>query len=88
MGSLQTFLVSAKQLTISFGRDPPLPSTVNIDGIPIKAIQCTKLLGLTINDKLTWNDHVEDLVKRSSKKMYFLVQLKRACVPTADLVNY
>ena len=48
----------------------------------------TKLLGLTINDKLTWNDNVEDLVKRSSKKMYFLVQLERVRVLTADLVNY
>ena len=33
------------QLTISFGRDLPIPPMVNIDGIPIKAIQCTKLLG-------------------------------------------
>ena len=61
-----------KQLTISLGRDPSLPSTVNIDGIPMKAIQSTKLLGLTIEDKsVTWDDHVKDLVKRSSKKMYF-----------------
>ena len=77
-----------KQLTISFGRNPPLPPTVHIDWIPIQAIQCTTLLGFTINDKLTWNDHVEDFVKRSSKKMYFLVQLKRACLPTVDLVKY
>ena len=38
--------------------------------------------------QLTWKDHVEDLVKRLSQKMYFLVPLKRARVPTADLVNY
>ena len=48
----------------------------------------TTLLGLTINDTLTWNDHVEELVKKASKKLYFLIQLKRAHVPTSDLVTF
>ena len=48
----------------------------------------TTLLGLIINDTLTWNDHVEELVKKASKKLYFLIQLKRAHVPTSDLVTY
>ena len=49
----------------------------------------TKLRGLTIkDDTLTWNDHIEELVKKASKKLYFLIQLKRAHVPTSDLVTY
>ena len=48
----------------------------------------TKLRGLTINDTLTWNDHIEELVKKASKKLYFLIQLKRAHVPTSDLGTY
>ena len=43
---------------------------------------------MTINDTLTWNDPIEDLVKKASKKLYFLIQLKRAQVPTSDLVTY
>ena len=37
---------------------------------------------------LTWNDHIEELVKKASKKLYILIQLKRAHVPTSDLVTY
>ena len=76
-----------KELVISFSRDSPQLPGVCIDGNPIKTIQSTKLLGLTINDTLTWNDHVEELVKKASKKLYFLIQLKRAHVPTSDLVT-
>ena len=77
-----------KELVISFSRDSPQLPRVCIDGTPIKTIQSTKLLGLTINDTLTWNDHIEELVKKASKKLYFLIQLKRAHVPTSDLVTY
>ena len=77
-----------KELVISFSRDSPQFPGVCIDGTPIKTIKSTKLLGLTINDTLTWNDHIEELVKKASKKLYFLIQLKRAHVPTSDLVTY
>jgi len=65
-----------KELVISFSRDSPQLPRVCIDGTPIKTIQSTKLLGLTINDTPTWNDHIEELVKKASKKLYFLIQLK------------
>ena len=77
-----------KELVISFSRDPPQLQRVCIDGTPIKNIHSTKLLGLTINDTLTWNDHIEELVKKASKKLYFRIQLKRTHVPTSDLVTY
>ena len=41
-----------------------------------------------INSNLTWNDHIEELVKKASRKHYLLVQLKRAQVPSDDLVEY
>ena len=47
-----------------------------------------KLLGLTISDDLTWNAHVNEVVrKKASKKLYFLVQLKRSRLPPSDLVR-
>ena len=47
-----------------------------------------KLLGVTINSSLTWNDHIKDLVKRAYQKLYFLVQLKRTCIPQNDLITF
>jgi len=39
-------------------------------------VTSTKLLGLTIADDLTWNDHVTEITKKASKGLFFLIQLK------------
>ena len=49
---------------------------------------CCKLLGMTINNKLTWNSHIDEVVKKVSKRIYYLIQLKRANIPLKDLVLF
>ena len=39
-------------------------------------------------DDLTWNDHVLEITKKASKRLYFLTQLKRAGVPKQDLALF
>ena len=51
-------------------------------------VKRVKLLGLTFNNKLSWNSDIENIVKKASKRLYFLSQLKRAKIPTADLVLF
>ena len=48
----------------------------------------SKLLRLIINNTLTWNDHVDSLIKKAARKIYLLVQLKSAHVPAEDLIAY
>ena len=35
---------------------------------------------------MSWNDHIDKVLKKASKCLYFLVQLKRAKLPSNDLV--
>ncbi|PFX12666.1 putative RNA-directed DNA polymerase from transposon BS [Stylophora pistillata] len=84
----QLNLEKTKELAISFCRFPELFDPVIIDGTQIQATTSNELLGLTINNTLTWNDHVDGLVKKAARKIHFLVQLKRARVPAEDLVAY
>ena len=78
-----------KELIINFCHaQVSISPTLYKDGTPIAPVSSVKLLRLTINSKLTWNDHVEDLVKKTSRKLYFLAQLKRAKVPVSDLIAY
>ena len=51
----------------------------------LEIVQNAKRLGLTISNNLTWNAHVSDVIKKASKRIYFLIQLKRANVPPEDL---
>ena len=35
--------------------------------------------------RLSWNEHINETVKKASKRLYFLVQFKRAKLPCRDL---
>ena len=40
----------------------------------IKIVTTTKLLGLTIANDLTWNDHVTEITTKARKRLYWLIQ--------------
>ena len=41
-----------------------------------------------MNDKFTWNNHVEYVCKRSAKRMKFLKMLRRAGATVDDIIYY
>ena len=43
---------------------------------------------MTISCNLKWNNHVNDVIRRANKRLYFLVLLKRARVPADDIINF
>ena len=45
----------------------------------------TTLLGLTINDTLTWNDHVENLSRKRQRNCTFLFNLSVRMFPLQSL---
>ena len=73
-----------KELRISFTSDCDFPPVV-IGEECIKLVKDAKLLGVTISGDLTWNAHITEVTKKAAKRLYFLVQLKRARVPQNDL---
>ena len=67
-----------KKLRISFAKEQRAFDPVIIEGKEVKLVTSTKLLGLTIAKDLTWNDHVTEITKKASKRLYFLTQLKES----------
>ena len=43
----------------------------------IEQVESHKMLGVTINSHLTWNIHIESLIKRISKNIFLLTKLKK-----------
>ncbi|KAK2193746.1 hypothetical protein NP493_7g07025 [Ridgeia piscesae] len=71
----------SKEIIISFAQDCNFRSTIpniKIDGRDIAQVCHAKLLGVTISQDLTWNKHVDNIVKKAGKRLYRLYQLKRA----------
>ena len=71
-----------------FLKNEPQVAPIVVDGNELERVTNAKLLGLTISSNLMWNEHISDVIKRASKRLYFLVQLKRSRVPTQDLSTF
>ncbi|CAB3999917.1 RNA-directed DNA polymerase from mobile element jockey-like, partial [Paramuricea clavata] len=70
-----------KELRISFSKDPVVLDQVILNGKEVEIVESAKLLGVTISNNLTWHAHIKEVVKKASKRLYYLVQLKRARLP-------
>ena len=75
-----------KEMVICFLRQSPDIVSLHINGNPLSIVSSFKVLGVTLNDHLKWNDNVNILVKKASKRLYILRILRRCGVPSADLL--
>ena len=74
-----------KELRITFSKQPPTFDPLIINRNAIEVVKSAKLIGVTISNDLTWNEHVDNVIKKVNKRIYFVIQLKRAKVPPKDL---
>ena len=58
---------------------------VKVGGKDLEVVTSAKLLGVTISSDSSWNEHINKVIKKASKRLHFLVLLKRAKVPCEDL---
>lgn len=77
-----------KELRISFSRSGSLFDHITINDKQIEVVSSARLLGVIVSDNLRWNGHVESICKKSTKRLYFLKQLKRAKVPSEDMLLF
>ena len=72
-------------MPISFTKSQQEFEPILINGDALEVVDSVKLLGLNISSDLTWNIHINEILKKASKRLYFLLQLKRAKVTRPDL---
>ena len=77
-----------KELRVDFSKSTANPDSVLVYGEPIDLINESKLLGLTISHDLKWNTHIESVIKKASKRIHFLKELKKAKIPLKDLILF
>ena len=77
-----------KQMVISFlkykGSDE---NQIFVAGNPVETVSSFKLLGVWISNDLSWNIHVDMVLKKANSRLYALRLLKRAGLPAADIVQ-
>ena len=77
-----------KELRISFAKSKAQLAPIFVDNKELECVDIAKLLGVTISNNLTWNEHIDQAIKKASKRMYFLLQLKRAKVPRNEIILF
>jgi len=54
----------------------------------VERVATFKLLGIHLDDTLTWSTHVNAITSKATKRLYFLKQLTRAGVPCRELLHF
>ena len=63
-----------KEMIINFMQYSPFPpDPLTVGGYVIERVVTNKLLGVYISDDLSWNIHIEHIVKKANKRLYALI---------------
>ena len=76
-----------KEMLIFFSKVPPEVENIIVNGEKLERAECVTLLGLRISNKLTWEIHVNYIVKRGQQRLFCLTMLRRARVAPKDIVQ-
>ena len=60
---------------------------ISVAGNPVEIVSSYKLLGVWISNDLSWNTHVDMVLKKANSRLYALRLLKKAGLLPADIVE-
>ena len=64
---------------------PNVDLTLTINGVEIDYVDKVKCLGVTLDNKLTWNAHIDDKIKQAKQYLHLLkTSISRTWGPTPD----
>jgi hypothetical protein len=66
----------SKVMIFSMSNNPHIPN-VKINNIPLDAVNETKFLGITIDEKLSWRQHIISIKKKIAKQIGILCRARR-----------
>ncbi|PIK43898.1 hypothetical protein BSL78_19228 [Apostichopus japonicus] len=79
---LQLNISKTKEMIIDFRRNAVEPPPVMIKGKEVERVHSYKYLGIHLNNSLTWDGHVDALVKKLNTRLYCLRKLSKFNVRT------
>ena len=76
-----------EMVNISFSRQAVTFPDVQLDANIIPCVDTVKVVGLTINSNLTWQDHVDHIVTQASKRLFMLFRARSFGATQEQLVQ-
>ena len=75
-----------KAMQISFLHNPPPPLSLQISDAELEVVSSVKLIGVTIQNNLKWDQQVQKLITNGSRRLYILSRLRKNGVKPNDLI--
>ena len=85
---LELNVSKTKEMVIEFRKNVEAPIPVTIRGTEVERTRTYKYLGVTLNDKLTWGDHVDTVIKKLNARSYCLRKMASFNVRTEILTIF
>ena len=85
---MQLNVAKCKELVIDFKKFKHHFESLVVSDKNLTVVKNAKILGLTISNNLTWNTHIGEIITKANKRMYFLVLLRKAGVPSSEFLLY
>ena len=76
-----------KEIVVCFRKEPVQLQPLSINGIQIEQVSSAMLFGLIVSDDLAYQSHVDYIVSKASKRIYFIIILKRSGLSAKNLVT-
>jgi hypothetical protein len=74
-----------KEMFVSFSKVCPQVPIISVENEAIERVNKCTLLGVVINDRLKWDDHIDKIYKKACSRLHFISQLKRTKMSGADI---
>ena len=58
------------------------------NGNAFEIVKSVKILGVTVRNDLKWNDNVDNITAKASRRIYLLKQLKLAGIDRKALIQF
>ena len=75
-----------KEMVIDFRQTSPDPQPVDIKGSSVERVDTYKYVGIVPDNKLSWGDHVDLIVKKLNSRIYCLRKLNSSHI-TPEILN-
>ena len=75
-------------MIIDFKKEKNSFDPIVIEGKEFDIINHAKILGVTVSNNRLWNNHINDVIRKANKPLYFIVLLKRARLPAEDIIRF
>ena len=74
-------------MVFNFTRDHQFSTRLHLEDKVLEQVKETRLLGLIINDDLSWHANTQSLVKKANARMLILHNLASFALPVEEMVN-